>query len=102
MVHLKHRVIWLIVYGKWPDGLVDHINRNAVDNRLFNLRDVSASENQHNRGAKGFSFDKRTGKYKSSISINYKSKFLGYFDTDVDARNAYLIAKKILHPSAPI
>ena len=34
--HLAHRVAWLIVYGKWPEGLIDHDNRNKIDNRICN------------------------------------------------------------------
>lgn len=46
-----HRVIWLIVHGKWPDGDIDHLNRIKTDNRLENLRDVSHKVNARNRPA---------------------------------------------------
>ena len=40
--HLAHRLAWLYVYGKWPELTIDHINRNPSDNRIQNLRDVTA------------------------------------------------------------
>ena len=44
-----HRVIWLMVHGKWPEGEIDHINGVRTDNRLENLRDVSHTLNSRNR-----------------------------------------------------
>lgn len=38
---------------------------------------------------KGYHFDKRVKKYKASISVNKKSKFLGYFDTPEEAQEVY-------------
>lgn len=46
---LAHRVIWAIVHGAWPEQ-IDHINGVSDDNRLVNLRDVSAAENLRNKG----------------------------------------------------
>lgn len=44
-----HRVAWLLYYGEWPKGQIDHINGIKDDNRIFNLRDVTPKENQKNR-----------------------------------------------------
>lgn len=46
---VAHRVIWAIVTGEWPDGLIDHINHDRKDNRLSNLRVVDAVENARNQ-----------------------------------------------------
>lgn len=45
-----HRLAWLYVTGKWPEGDIDHINRDKKDNRWNNLREVSRSENCRNKG----------------------------------------------------
>ena len=43
-----HRLAWLHVYGRWPNGPLDHINRLKNDNRIENLRETDDALNQHN------------------------------------------------------
>lgn len=43
-----HRLAWFYVHGVWPVQKIDHINRVKSDNRIKNLRDVSAKINSHN------------------------------------------------------
>ena len=43
-----HRAALALAYGEWPQGEVDHINRDKSDNRLCNLREVTHSENRRN------------------------------------------------------
>lgn len=47
-MYLQHRVAWLYVYGAFPDGHLDHINRVKTDNRICNLRSATAFENSQN------------------------------------------------------
>jgi len=47
-MYLQHRAAWLYVYGKFPEGHLDHINRVKTDNRLCNLRVVTDFENSQN------------------------------------------------------
>jgi hypothetical protein len=44
---LVHRLIYYMHTGKLPD-LVDHINRDPLDNRLENLRGANKTLNAHN------------------------------------------------------
>lgn len=108
--YLTHRVIWVWHYGSWPDGEIDHINRNKMDNRIENLRVVTSSENKHNLGLRrdnssgytGVYWFKRDKKYVAYIVINKKQINLGYYTTAEEAYLAYMLAKIKHHPTSPI
>ena len=89
-------------------GLVtDHINMNSLDNRKCNLRIVTRSVNQINRGLqsnntsgyKGVTWNKKSNKWQAQIKLNGKHILLGYFKNIKDAvtsrKNAELIYHKI-------
>ena len=89
--HLAHRVAWLIVYGIWPEGLIDHDNRNKTDNRICNLRLTDKRRNGTNRSG-GFSSTGYRGVYVQSNTNKYRVRLknihYGYFDTIEDAKIA--------------
>ena len=97
---LMHRVILGLGRGDKLQG--DHINHATLDNRRVNLRVVTHRENSHNRRAKGFCWDKLNHKYKAQIKVDGIHKHLGLYDDPDEARAAYLAAKAVLHPSAPL
>lgn len=105
--HIKvHRVIWMIVHGKWPDPMIDHINGNRKDNRLCNLREVTAKQNLENNFGKGAVFKgvtpTKTGKrWKAQITNNSKTIYLGTFDFPEDAHKVYCQAAKVFHSHNP-
>lgn len=49
-VFKAHRLAWLYVYGVWPGPVIDHIDRDKLNNRISNLRDTTVSENTLNGG----------------------------------------------------
>lgn len=85
-----HRVVMLMCYGFYGEGLeVDHINHVRNDNRLFNLRFVTRSENSKNQSVSGKSttgitgvyFSKAKKKYIAQIKVNREVIYLGIFKT---------------------
>ena len=92
-----HRLIMMAFVGD-SDKDVDHINRIKTDNRFENLRYCTRSENQLNResvdNAKGYCWHKSQKKWQAQIRFDGKSKHLGCFDNEQDARQAYLQARE--------
>jgi len=99
-----HRIVYHLYHPEWnimntsKDNHVDHIDGNPSNNHIENLRAVTQQENCFNdHKAKGYSFNKRAGKWIAQIKLNGKSKHLGYFENEEDARQAYVEAKLIHH-----
>ena len=96
-----HRLVWFKHFGSIPEGMmIDHINGVKTDNRIENLRLICKSGNAQNSHWKGCWLVKRTGKYAAAIKLNGKTKHLGVFASEAEAREAYLTAKRELHPYA--
>lgn len=91
-----HRIVWLMFYGKWPEGTVDHRNGNGLDNRIKNLRDVTEQQNQRNKrkcvknksGVTGVHWCDRSRKWIAQISDGGKRIYIGRFDDFSDAVSA--------------
>ena len=88
---------------KIKKGLVcDHINGNGLDNRRVNLRICRQGENTWNSrrqsnntsGYKGVYWHKHSKKWYSRITVNSKTKSLGYYDDKKEAAIAYDLAAK--------
>lgn len=94
-----HRVAWALMTGRWPDE-IDHLDRDRTNNSFANLREVTRSENTHNRSGVRGAYP-ICGKWKALIQANGKHYYLGRFATEAEARAAYLKAKAKYHPSAP-
>jgi hypothetical protein len=45
--YLQHRVAWFMLHGEQPE-VIDHINRDRLDNRMRNLRNVNVQTNSMN------------------------------------------------------
>lgn len=112
--YLAHRLAWLYTHGSWPDGEVDHINGDKLDNRLVNLRDVSRAVNQQNLrtrvgpnktlplGVCKIHRDNLQKPYKATLSVSGVSKHLGYFASAEEAHDAYITLKRERHEGCTI
>ena len=90
-----HRIILGLVEG---DGkIVDHINRNTLDNRKCNLRVVTRSINRMNckknknnsSGFRGVYWDVSHHTWQAQIRVNKKIKNCGCFSDKISAALAY-------------
>ena len=111
--YLAHRLAWLILHGAWPAGQIDHINGIRTDNRMCNLRDVSATVNSMNRtatnntsGHVGVSWMSAARKWRAQICTGGVVTYLGIY-ADLDTALAVYKAEKskrllkALHSIAP-
>jgi hypothetical protein len=76
--------------------LVDHENRNGLDNRRSNLRACMQGQNLANgvpRGGtsrfRGVCWSKQAGCWMAQAIGGKRHKFLGHYDSEVDAAKAY-------------
>ena len=103
---LAHRLAWLHTFGHWPTAEVDHINGNPIDNRIENLRDVSHKMNGQNvRKPSAASttkvlgvYQRPSGRFAASIHVDGRGKAIGLFGSPEEAHEAYVKAKRALHP----
>lgn len=104
--YAAHRLAWLLVYGIWPIGRIDHINRIGSDNRIANLREATASQNTANSacrsdndsGLKGVALH-TSGRWRARCRVNGVAHHLGMFDTKEEAHAAYVaFASKAFGP----
>lgn len=98
-----HRVAFAIHNGYWPEGMVDHINMDKLDNSAANLREATRAQNGQNRkpveGSSsrflGVSRGKTRGTWSAKIGRRDPATgksvpiYLGTFRVEEDAARAY-------------
>lgn len=101
------RLAWFLTHGRWPNGEIDHINGNRLDDRLSNLRVVDRAGNSQNKagaqvnnfscGLLGTTWNKQHQRWQAKIMANKVRHHVGYFDSPEEAHAAYMAAKARLH-----
>lgn len=89
---LEHRVIWLMVTGRWPEEEIDHENHITMDNSWKNLKEATKVENGRNQpqrstntsGHTGVTWNKRRNKFQAYIRTENIRYHLGYF-SDIES-----------------
>jgi hypothetical protein len=102
--YYAHRLVWFHEHGRWPSGMIDHLDGVRSNNRIGNMRDTTQYVNQQNRATEtrcngsGFIGAFRHGRrWMSKIMANGVLHKLGTFDTPEQAHAAYVSAKRTLH-----
>jgi hypothetical protein len=93
---MAHRFAWAHYYGVWPNGDLDHIDRNKSNNAIANLREATRKQNMQNvsihkhntSGYKGVAWHSQRGKWRAYIFNNYTQLHLGLYGTKEDAARA--------------
>ena len=107
--YFAHRLAWLYVHGVMPEFAIDHVNRERSDNRISNLREATALENQQNlpkridnsSGAIGVNWHKQSKKWRAEIRFMGKKIHLGLHGSFDDAVAARANAKAKYHTFHP-
>ena len=102
-----HRLAFLYMTGKWPEGDVDHRFGVHDDNRWSEIRDVSHSVNGENqRGPRANTTSgylgvasRANGMFTAQIRVRGTHV---YFSDPATAHEAYLAAKRRLHEGCTI
>ena len=94
-----HQLVAIAFLNHTPNGynglIVDHIDNDKSNNNVNNLQLISTRENlsKDRKGGTskyaGVCWDKKDNKWRSSISINGKKKYLGLFKCELEASAAY-------------
>lgn len=106
------RLAWFLVHSRWPDGYIDHINGDRLDNRLCNLRDVPHGVNMQNKrvamrnnrscGLLGVTWNKQHQRWQSKLMVDKVIHHVGLFDSAEEAHEAYVLKKRQLQPGCTI
>lgn len=98
-----HRVAFAIYHGRWPRGVIDHINREKSDNRIGNIREATHSQNTCNsrvvsKNALGIKGVRKVGNsYNARITVDRKLLDLGCYKDPMSAKAAYDLAAEKYH-----
>jgi hypothetical protein len=97
--YLAHRLAYLYMTGRWPEGFIDHINGIRTDNSWLNLRECNNSQNMHNLHREYKNVYPNGSGYMVKISKDNQEFYLGTFKTKQEAKDVAIKARKLYHGS---
>jgi HNH endonuclease len=74
IIYYEHNIIWLWITGKFPRLVIDHEDRNGLNNKWKNLREVTKQKDLLNRRKYG-SVKEELERQRTSISQADKDLF---------------------------
>lgn len=99
----EHQAAWLYIYGEWLEE-IDHWDGNGMNNAIYNLRPATRTQNNFNSeretgisGLKGAYLNHRTNSWFSKIQLGGQIKWLGTFNTAMEAHQAFMEAVEKYH-----
>lgn len=101
----RGELLHLCIFGRRDRMVVDHVNRNRLDNRRSNLRFCTRAQNVVNAkkpvtntsGFKGVTWDKAKRRWKAQVYHCGKNVFIGNFGSKHEAAAAYDRTVTMLH-----
>jgi hypothetical protein len=101
----RYHIIWAMHKGGWVD-LIDHKNRDSLDDRIENLREATHSQNHFNcgppanntSGYKGVTRSSGCKSWVAQMNVDGRHYYLGSFPTAEEASAAYQEAARNMRP----
>jgi len=100
------KIIFLLANGFLTEGkYIDHIDCNSLNNKIENLREVTACQNGHNSkiskintsGNKGITWNKKNKKWLVQMVANGKFHYFGLYENKEEAIQVCIAARAKLH-----
>lgn len=90
VIQRDRKAVWLGEFGTEAEARDAYLTAKQKLDQGMSISELPVGKNG---GVKGYSFNKKAGKYLASIRRDNKSVYLGLFETAEEAAEAYRIAK---------
>ena len=107
ILYLAHRLVFYEKHG-WCPPIIDHIDGDGTNNRPDNMRPATKAQNRANgrksilakptsSKLRGAIWHKGARKWMSAIYSKKKTKYLGLFETEIEAHQAFCKAARDIY-----
>ena len=89
LFYQAHRLIYKLMTGKDPVGVINHKNENKADNTWSNLENITQAANlRYSLRGTGVYWNKKLSKWVAGFQFNKQKIYLGVFNNKADAAAA--------------